>query len=121
MSGSLHAKHAALVAERACEMRFALTPSEAALWSAIRGGRLGVVFRRQVPIGRFIADFCAPAARLVVEVDGGCHERRASSDARRDAALGRLGYRVVRLPAEVVLRDVRAAVRHVVAALEAGC
>jgi len=101
-------------------MRFALTPSEAALWAELRGGRLGVTFRRQVPIGRYIADFCAPAARLVVEVDGGCHERRGAADGRRDAVLGRLGYRVLRLPAELVVRDVRAAVALVVAALEAG-
>lgn len=101
-------------------MRFALTPSEAALWAELRGGRLGVAFRRQVPIGRFIADFCAPAARLVVEVDGGYHEQRAVADGRRDAVLGRLGYRVLRVPAEVVLSDVRVAVGLVVAALEAG-
>ena len=101
-------------------MRFALTPSEAALWAELRGGRLGVAFRRQVPIGRFIADFCAPAARLVVEVDGGCHERRGAADGRRDAVLGRLGYRVLRVPAEVVVRDVAVAVRCIAAALEAG-
>ena len=48
-------------------MRAQPTTSEAVLWEALRGSRLGVGFRRQVPIGRFIADFCAPAARLVVE------------------------------------------------------
>ena len=52
-------------------MRRHPTPTEHILWQAIRGGRLGVTFRRQVPLGPFIVDFLAPGARLVVEVDGG--------------------------------------------------
>jgi very-short-patch-repair endonuclease len=94
-------------------MRFAPTPSEGLLWSAIRGKRLGVQFRRQAPIGRFIVDFVAEEARLVVEVDGGYHAQRARSDARRDAALRRAGYRVVRVSAELVIADLEAAVRVV--------
>jgi very-short-patch-repair endonuclease len=41
--------------------------------------------------------------KLVVEVDGSSHARRAVADARRDRALARLGWRVVRLPAQLVL------------------
>jgi len=45
-------------------MRASLTLSEQVLWARIRGRRLGSVFRRQVPLlGRFIADFLAPAQR----------------------------------------------------------
>jgi very-short-patch-repair endonuclease len=54
--------------------------------------------------GRFIVDFAAPAARVVIEVDGECHSRRRTADARRDRALRRLGYRVLRLEAELVLK-----------------
>ena len=75
-------------------MRFHLTWSERILWQAIRGRRLGVQFRRQVPIGRFIVDFVALRERLIVEVDGKYHQRRAKPDARRDRALEKLGYRV---------------------------
>lgn len=57
-------------------------------------------------LGRFIADFVAPVARLVVEVDGAYHARLGAADARRDIALVRLGYRVLRLPAELVEQDV---------------
>ena len=74
---------------RARQMRSALTPSEQTLWEAIRGCRLGVWFRRQVPIGRYIADFVAPSMRLVVEVDGQYHARRGVADARRDRVLTR--------------------------------
>jgi very-short-patch-repair endonuclease len=102
---------------RARQLRSALTASESKLWEAIRGGRLGVCFRRQVPLGRFIADFVAPAARLIVEVDGGYHRRRRTADARRDRVLGRLGYRVLRLEAAVVERDLAVAVERVRKAL----
>jgi very-short-patch-repair endonuclease len=63
--------------------------------------------------GNFNADFLAPAAKLIVEVDGGAHIGRAAADARRDRKLARLGYRVVRLPAELVLRYLPLAVEFV--------
>ena len=63
--------------------------------------------RRQVLVagGRFTADFCAPALRLIVEMDGGIHSRKRRADARRDEKLRRLGYTVLRLDAELVLRE----------------
>jgi very-short-patch-repair endonuclease len=80
---------------------------------------LGVVFRRQVPVGgRYIADFLAPALRLVVEVDGSAHVHKLRADARRDEKLRRLGYQVLRLDAVVVLREPEAAVAAVRAAVE---
>ena len=87
----------------------------------LAGGQLGVSFRRQVPLGgRYIADFVARSARLVVEVDGGWHHGRASADARRDRVLARLGYRVLRLPAKLVLEQPLEAVAQVRAALASG-
>jgi len=110
----------AQLAERARSMRMQMTPSEAALWRAICAGQLGVVFRRQYVIGgRYIADFAAPAVRLVVEVDGEYHGRRAAGDARRDRRLERLGWRVVRVSSEAALRDVRVAVAAIRGAIVA--
>ena len=98
--------------------RSALTPSEAALWRLIRAGQTGVWFRRQVVVGgRYIADFLAARARLVVEVDGAYHARRRSADARRDRTLAKLGYRVLRLDAELVLKKPQEAVARIRAAL----
>src|SRR5690606_7833512 len=102
-----------LLAERAHGMRHAPTASEAALWQHLRGRQLGVQFRRQVVVGRFIVDFLVPSVRLVVEVDGGWHSGRDAADARRDAVLQRLGYRVLRLAAELVDREVEVAVAWV--------
>lgn len=69
------------------------------------GRQLGVWFRRQVVVDTCIVDFLAPARKLVVEVDGGYHgsAERQRSDARRDKRLERAGYRVLRLPAELLV------------------
>jgi very-short-patch-repair endonuclease len=97
-------------------MRFGATDSEAGLFERVRGRRLGVAFRRQVPLlGRYIVDLLAPQLRLVVEVDGAYHRSRQAADARRDRALVRLraGYRVLRIEAELVTRDGDAAVARI--------
>lgn len=98
-----------LLAERAQYMRHNLTETEAILWRRISGKQLGVAFNRQVPVERYILDFLAPSAKLVVEVDDRSHELRRSADARRDRTLARLGYRVVRVSAGLVRSHVDAA------------
>jgi very-short-patch-repair endonuclease len=112
-----------LLAARAHGLRHAPTASEAKLWAELSGGKLGVAFRRQVPVGhRYIVDFLAPSLKLVVEVDGGAHARRGRADARRDAWLSRRGFRVVRVGAGEVVRDAGEVVERlagVVAALSA--
>ena len=114
---SLSPSRSALLAERAQQMRHAPTLSEAKLWQALRGKQLGVSFRRQVVVGQRIVDFLAPSAGLVVEVDGGYHEQRRKADARRAAELERLGYRVLRVPADMVLRELAAVLALVRGAL----
>jgi very-short-patch-repair endonuclease len=104
--------------ERASTMRANPTTSEAALWSKLRANQLGVAFRRQFPVGRYIADFAAPSVRLIVEVDGGYHGRRAVADARRDRDLTRLGYTVLHLEAELVLSALPQAVERVQEAVQ---
>jgi very-short-patch-repair endonuclease len=72
-----------------------------------------IAFRREVVLcGRFIADIYAPSLRLVIEVDGGYHARTEPADARRDRALLRAGYRVVRIDAVLIVRDVAAAIER---------
>ena len=108
----------ALLETRGRQMRFSLTASEQLLWSRLSGRKLGVVFRRQVPLlGRFIADFLAPARRLVVEVDGAYHVERVRADAARDAVLGRAGYRVLRFEAQLVVREIDVVVARIQAEL----
>ena len=114
----LNPKSAARIELFAGQHRSSLTESEARLWSALKARQLGVTFRRQVPVGgHFIADFLAPSVRLIVEADGAYHARRQRADASRDGKLTRRGYRVVRVSAELGLRDLSAAVAVVRAAL----
>jgi leucyl-tRNA synthetase len=101
-------------------MRRHPTPTEEALWRHLSAGKLGVAFKRQVPLaGNFIVDFFAPSRGLIVEVEGLVHSRRKAADERRTRKLERLGYRVLRVEASLVEEDVLAAVALVCAALEA--
>ena len=74
------------------------TDAERILWSALRAGRLnGAVFRRQVPIEHYVADFICHAAKLVIELDGGQHssDEGERADARRSAAIEAKGFKVL--------------------------
>ena len=108
-----------LLHAHASQMRAQPTTSEARLWNALKGRQLGIGFRRQMPVGPFIADFCAPAKKLVVEVDGGYHAVRARADARRDRALSRLGFRILRIEAARVMADLPGVVAEIRQALQA--
>jgi very-short-patch-repair endonuclease len=83
--------------ERAKALRRSLTEQEKKLWGALRDRRLGgFKFRKQQPIGPFIADFVCQDRRLIVEVDGSQHAE-SQTDAGRDAFLNDKGYRVLRV------------------------
>ena len=112
------AKRKQLLQARAHGMRQALSPAEARLWHAIRARKLGVQFRRQVVLAdRYIADFFAPQARLIVEVDGGQHAASGAADARRDRVLARLGYRTLRVSARQVHANLEGVLSQIRAAL----
>jgi very-short-patch-repair endonuclease len=78
-------------------LRRSQTDAERKLWSRLRDRRLaGTRFRRQHPIGPYIADFCCTEAKLIVEFDGGQHALKTGSDAERTAFLAGQGYSVIR-------------------------
>ncbi|MBX3580897.1 MAG: DUF559 domain-containing protein [Rhizobiaceae bacterium] len=55
-------------------MRREPTGAEDRLWGAVSGRRLDrIKFRRQVPVGAYIADFLCAEAMLIVEIDGSQH------------------------------------------------
>jgi len=86
---------------RARSLRNNATEGEKRLWSELRQFKrhYGLHVRRQVPIGRYIADFAIQSCRLVIEVDGEFHfePERLLSDAKRDAWLKTQGYRIIRI------------------------
>ena len=108
----------AQIQERARELRREMTPAEKLLWSRLRNKQLnGLKFRRQHPLGPFIADFYCAARRLVVEVDGDIHDSQTERDAARTEQFEQYGYRVIRFRNEQVLNDIES----VLAAIEAAC
>ncbi|MDE2267794.1 MAG: DUF559 domain-containing protein [Betaproteobacteria bacterium] len=83
--------------QHARTLRREQTPQEQALWQQLRGKRFGgFKFRRQQPLGRYIADFVCFEKRLIVELDGGQHAQQQEYDAARDAWLREQGFRVLR-------------------------
>lgn len=89
-------------------LRKQMTDAELKLWARIRRKQIcGVQFYRQKPLLDFIVDFYAPAARLVVEVDGGQHfePEHQRRDALRDQILEKRGIRVRRYDNIQVLRS----------------
>jgi very-short-patch-repair endonuclease len=82
----------------AARYRSAPTEAERRLWSVLRDRRLsGYRFRRQHPVGPYVADFACVTHRVVVELDGSQHaEERAAHDAKRDDFIREQGYRVLR-------------------------
>ncbi len=98
------------------------TPAEARLWEMVRGRKLaGLKFRRQHPVGRYIADFCCQEARLIVELDGTSHDaaERRETDAERDAYLRARGYTVLRFRNEAIFTNTRATLQQIARVAEA--
>ena len=100
---------------RARALRREMTLPEGMLWKALRQRPNGFKFRRQHPIGRCIIDFYCPAAKLVIEIDGMSHGMgdRPERDRRRDYWLRSQGLKVMRIPADDVMRDLDSAVRAI--------
>lgn len=86
-------------------LRRALSLPEMLLWRLLRVRRRQLRFRKQHPIGPFVADFYCPAAKLVIEIDGATHNERQNADSKRDHYMSSLGLRVIRIPAGDVLAD----------------
>jgi very-short-patch-repair endonuclease len=100
------------------EFRGTPTSSEARLWEALRNRQLdGAKFRRQQQIGPFIVDFFCPAQCLIVEVDGSVHDMQREHDVERQRLLEACGYRVVRVSAEAVTRDMPGVLSNIAANL----
>jgi very-short-patch-repair endonuclease len=98
---------------RAKQLRRAMTRAETLLWRHLKAHRLAMLgFRRQSPMGNYIADFVSHSTKLVVEVDGESHdfESRLRHDQKRDAWFASRGYRVLRFTNDDVMRNLEGVV-----------
>ena len=105
------------IMHRAGELRRELTPAEHKLWAQLRNDQLGVNFRRQHAIGKFIVDFCSPRKKLIIELDGGQHLEQEAYDQERTEFLQSKGYRVLRFWNDDVLKDLNGVTQVILEAL----
>lgn len=98
-----------LIFERSKILRNNLTNAEKILWSILSSKQmLGLHFRRQHPINRFISDFYCHSIKLVIEVDGGIHQNkeRKEYDIGRNAEIEKWGIKILRFSNDQVLSDI---------------
>jgi very-short-patch-repair endonuclease len=94
------------IEQAAKHLRKQQTPAESYLWEALRNKKLyGLRFRRQHPVGNFIADFYCPSCKLVIEVDGETHANQADYDASRTQEMEAYGYQVIRFENQQIFND----------------
>ena len=93
---------------RARNLRRSMTDSERKLWSGLRNEQLGVKFRRQHPLGRYITDFACLEVKLIVELDGSQHMTQIAYDTRRTEFFNALGFEVMRFPTDLPFTDLQA-------------
>jgi very-short-patch-repair endonuclease len=83
-----------------------MTEAERRIWQILCSRKMkGHKFRRQVPIGCYIADFVCHEARLIVEIDGGQHDRSSCREAERAEFLQNEGYRILRFWNDEILAN----------------
>jgi very-short-patch-repair endonuclease len=97
-------------------LRKNMTDAERNLWAKIRGKQLKEKqFYRQKNIGNYIVDFYCPAAKLIIELDGGQHysENMQKKDEIRDSYLNQLGFRVLRFSDREVLKNIEGVLERI--------
>ena len=106
---------------RARELRRTMSLPEGLLWQVLRTRPAGLKFRRQHPLGPYVADFYCPSRKLIVEVDGAGHDsaEAARRDAGRSAWLRQQGFRLICYLAADVLRDPHAVADDILARIGA--
>jgi very-short-patch-repair endonuclease len=96
------------------QLRNLQTTAEHRLWYYLRAHRfMGLKFRRQVPMGRYIADFVCNEYRLIVEVDGGQHATQLEYDKVRDEWFREIGYSVLRCWNNEVMENIEGVLRKI--------
>jgi very-short-patch-repair endonuclease len=97
-------KHVTLLSRK---LRNNMTESEKILWAKISKKQLnGLKFRRQFPIGRYIADFYNHERKLIIEIDGSIHNEQKDYDKNRENNLEAHGYSIIRFTNDEVINNI---------------
>ncbi|MDD2811128.1 MAG: DUF559 domain-containing protein [Rhodoferax sp.] len=94
-------------------LRREMTDSERRLWAGLRSEQLGFKFRRQHPLGCYIADFACLAPKLIVELDGSQHQAAGAYDEQRSAFFREQGFDLLRFPSNAPLVDLEAVLQTI--------
>ena len=95
------------------DLRRNMTDSERHVWARLRSEQLGVKFRRQHPLGRYIADFACLNPKLIIELDGTQHQDARSYDLQRDVYFRDQGFEVLRFPSNAPFVDLEAVLQAI--------
>jgi very-short-patch-repair endonuclease len=99
---------------RARKLRREMTEPEKRLWHRLRDNQLGGChFRRQVPLGPYIADFCCLRPKLVIEIDGVTHTEMSEAEARRARWMRAAGYHVLRFWNNEVMENIEGVLEQI--------
>jgi very-short-patch-repair endonuclease len=101
--------------ERRKQLRNNSTLEEIILWQKIKDKQLGVRFRRQYGIGCYIADFCCPKKKVVIEVDGKIHgyKEQRIYDNERELAIKKIGFKVLRFKNEEIRYNIETVIKEI--------
>ncbi len=103
------------------ELRREMTPAELKLWTRLRAHRVADAhFRPQHAIGNYVADFCAPRRKLIIELDGSQHLEQEEYDTERTAFFASKGYKVLRFWNNDVMKDIDSVLNVIWDALNEG-
>ena len=105
-----------LVFELAKNLRRNMTDAEMILWQHLKAGINGIKFRRQHPIGIYVADFYCHKIKLIIEIDGSIHHKKEIKDydIKRENDLKSLGYSVIRFSNDKVLKQREAVLAEII-------
>lgn len=116
----MHLGASGRIFDRAQTLRANETKAERILWKRLSKNQLGVKFRRQHPVLKYVVDFYCHSSKLVVELDGSVHElpEQRFNDMTRADALTNYGLTIIRFKNDEVLFDVEQVVRAIEAELD---
>jgi len=114
----MHKRTTPKIFGRAKQLRRKMTPTEIKLWRHLRAHRLGGVhFRPQHAIGSYIADFCAPRKKLIIELDGSQHLGQGEYDEERTRYFESKGYKILRFWNNDITNDTDEVLKVILSAL----
>ena len=95
------------------DLRNNMTEAEEILWERLRKKQLGVRFKAQHPIERFIADFYCHQSKLVIEVDGEIHKYQKEYDDGREAEIEKYEIKILRFTNSEVINDIETVIEKI--------